>query len=122
MKRTMIMTLVAAGFAIPAIAVAGGQDKSASATEKSATYSTQSEAFKKADKDVDGFISMEEANGTAHSASFASLDTNGDGKLSQREFAYTKEAVGSKDQLTAQPSVTAGGMTPSTPTDASVRK
>jgi coenzyme F420-reducing hydrogenase alpha subunit len=122
MKRTMIMTLVAAGFAIPAIAVAGGQDKSASANEKSATYSTQSEAFKTADKNADGFISMEEANGTAHSANFASLDTNGDGKLSQREFAYTKEALSPKDQLAGKPGATADGITTSAPTDASVRK
>ena len=134
MKRTMIMTVVAAAFAFPIVATAGGKDKSASANGNSANYphATQAEAFKSMDKNADGFISMEEANGTAHSANFASLDTNGDGKLSQKEVAYTKNLGGSTDlssststttdQPAAQPGARADGVTTSTPNNARISK
>ena len=121
MKRTLIMTLVAATFALPVVAIAGGnKDKSASAGETSATYSAQSEAFKSADKNADGFLTTEELAGTAHAANFGSLDLNGDGKLSQREYAHTKQAASSKDQLAIQPTAKPDGMTATKPTDASV--
>ena len=130
MKRTLIMTLIAAAFTLPGIATAGAKDKPASAAEASTinpsgsspTQSSRSEAFKTADANGDGFLSMTEAKGTAHSASFASLDTNGDGKLSPQEFAHTKEPVSAKDQLAAPPSITTAPSTQSTPTDAAVRK
>ena len=131
MKRTMIM-LVAAAFALPVVAIAGGKDKSASANGTSTTHASQAEAFKSLDKNADGFISMEEANGTPHSATFASLDTNGDGKLSQKELAYTKGLDSSKegsaststtsDQPATQPGARAEGVTTSTPNNARISK
>jgi hypothetical protein len=145
MKRTLIMTLVASAFALPVVAIAGGQDKSASAngTSVSSTkdtssgmtgmkdaspgYSVHSEAFKTADTNGDGFISMEEAKGTPHAAHFTTLDSNLDGKLSQAEFAHAKHSMSSmgsmssKDQLSAQPATTAAPTTSAT-SDMGARK
>lgn len=121
MKRNLIMTLVAATFALPVVAIAGGnKDKTATTADKSATYSAQSEAFKSADKNADGFLTTAELAGTAHAANFGSLDTNGDGKLSQREYAHAKS--NSAAEVATQPSVKADGMTTSAPTDASVAR
>ena len=128
MKRTMIMTLAAAGFALPVVATAGSMDKS--------THATQAEAFKSLDTNGDGFISMEEANGTPHAAKFATLDKNGDGKLSHKELAYTKGLGSAKDLSTStspststssdqpatQPGARAEGVTTSTPTESRISK
>ena len=99
--KPLIAALVAAAFAFPIAANAGGADKHA--TDKTASASANGSndggaaaMFKSMDKDGDGFISKEEAAGTPHAADFASLDKNGDGKLSADEHFNAKEHVAAR--------------------------
>ena len=62
------------------------------------------EEFRQLDKDKDGFLSREEAKGTAYEQRFDRLDQDSDGKLSQKEA--TVPAVGSAQssaERTAEP-------------------
>ena len=123
MKRTSIIaTLIAGVFALPLVATAAGTDKAASASTNqsssansaSSSYgaTARSEAFKTADTNSDGFISMEEAKGTLHATNFSTLDKNSDGKLSQDEHAWAKDHAGMQSGSNAL------GTTPSTTADA----
>jgi hypothetical protein len=98
--KPLFAALVAAAFAFPLAASAGGTDKPAGAkTASTANGSNDGGAeamFKSLDKNGDGFISKEEAAGTPHAADFATLDKNGDGKLSRDEHASAKEHAAAK--------------------------
>src|SRR2546428_8906294 len=99
--------LIAALFALPVAAYAGGDKASstssgsgaaASATGGTASASASSDAeqmFKDLDKNKDGFISREEAKGSPHEKDFDKLDKNGDGKLSREEHAAAHTAKAS---------------------------
>ena len=74
---------------------------------------TGAEAFQELDKNKDGFLSKEEAKGSAYEKDFDKLDRDGDGKLSREEA--TVPAVGpaqSSSERTAEPQPSP----PSTPT------
>ena len=87
--------LIAAAFALPVAAYAGG-DKASSGSTASASASTDAtEMFKALDKNNDGFISREEAKGSPHEKDFDKLDKNGDGKLSREEHAAAHSAKAS---------------------------
>jgi hypothetical protein len=89
--KTLIAAAVAAAFALPFSASAGG-DKAASGATKS---DGGAEAmFKALDKNNDGFMSKEEAKGTPHDKDFSKLDKNNDGKLSRQEHAAAPEHSG----------------------------
>ena len=97
--KPLFAALVAAAFAFPLAANAGGADKHK--TTASANGSNDGGAaamFKSMDKNGDGFISKEEATGTPHAADFASLDKNSDGKLSADEHANAKEHVAAREK------------------------
>jgi hypothetical protein len=96
--KPLFAALVAAAFAFPLAANAGGADKHKTTTA-SANGSNDGGAaamFTSMDKNADGFISKEEATGTPHAADFASLDKNADGKLSADEHANAKEHVAAR--------------------------
>ena len=127
--KTMIAAVVAAAFAIPLTATAGGTDKPAAAKSAStqtapANGSNDGGAegmFVTMDKNGDGFISKEEAMGTPHGADFASLDKNGDGKLSRDEHANAKEHVAARAKAaptvsSATPATTTGTTAPASTT------
>ena len=87
MKR--IITTIAA-LAISAAFVTAEEKKPAAAAEK--PKADPEAAFKKLDKDGDGFISKAEFTAGAKDAAkaeaaFAKKDKDGDGKLSKEEFA-----------------------------------
>ena len=93
-RKPLIAAVIAAAFAFPLAANAGGTDKHAGAKQASANGANDGGAaamFKSMDKNGDGFISKEEAKGSPHEAQFASLDKNRDGKLSQAEHASAPE-------------------------------
>ena len=94
-RNTLFAALVAAAFAFPLAANAGGKDKHASSAN-GANDGGASAMFKSLDKNADGFISKDEAAGTPHAADFTSLDKNGDGKLSQDEHYNAKEHVAAR--------------------------
>jgi hypothetical protein len=102
--KPLFAALVAAAFAFPLAANAGGADKhAADKPAKSASASGSNDGgaeamFKSMDKNGDGFISKEEAAGTPHAADFASLDKNGDGKLSREEHSNAKEHVAAREK------------------------
>lgn len=119
-RNPLIAALVAAAFAFPLTAAAGGAGKHAHST--SASNDGGAEAmFKSLDKNNDGFISREEAKGSAHEADFAKLDKNSDGKLSRSEHANADAhlAAKSKDKAAsagdAQPATTASAGDTSAP-------
>ena len=90
-------TPIAAAFALPLAATAGGTDKQKTANKQTTANDGGAQAmFTAMDKNADGFISKEEAANTPHSADFAKLDTNGDGKLSAEEHANAKEHVAAR--------------------------
>ena len=105
-SKLLFAALAAASLAFPLASGANtGKDKStqATSTPPAQTASTNggndggAEAmFKSMDKNNDGFISKEEAKGSAHEADFAKLDTNGDGKLSRAEHANAAEHLAAK--------------------------
>ena len=57
--------------------------------------------FKAMDKDEDGSISKQEAEGTPHGKDFATLDKDSDGKLSREEHAAAPEHAGAATGGTA---------------------
>ena len=94
--KPLTAALIAAAFAFPLVANAGGAgkhtgDKQASAQSSSANGGTAS--FASLDKNGDGFISRDEAAGSPHAADFVSLDKNSDGRLSKAEHAAASKAV-----------------------------
>ena len=122
--KPLFAALVAAAFAFPLAANAGGGthkhtgDKTASAAPANGANDGGAAAmFKSMDKNGDGFISKEEAMGTPHAADFASLDKNSDGKLSAEEHANAKEHVaarakeGSTGKSASSSSTASGGKT-----------
>jgi EF hand len=91
-RRSLIALSVAAAFALPLTAQAGGdKEKSAAAGASGAE-----KMFQSMDKNKDGFVTREEAKGTPHAKDFASLDKNRDGKLSPQEHAAAPEHAGDK--------------------------
>ena len=98
-RTTLFAALVAAAFAFPLAANAGGKDKQASANGANGSNDGGAAAmFKSMDKNADGYISKDEAAGTPHAADFASLDKNGDGKLSKDEHYNAKEHVAARNK------------------------
>src|SRR2546425_2790166 len=100
---------MAAVFALPVAAYAGGDKASStsaggSSAAASSSGSGQASAgassdaekmFKDLDKNKDDFISREEAKGSPHEKDFDKLDKNGDGKLSREEHAAAHTAKAS---------------------------
>jgi hypothetical protein len=119
MKLKTLALAVALAFPLATMAAddkakSGSTDKSMTTPSKSATTSTDKKAasgataakkedggaeamFKAMDKNKDGSISKDEAQGTPHSKDFATLDKNRDGKLSRQEHASAPEHAGKKD-------------------------
>lgn len=89
--RTLISLSIAAAFALPLSAQAGGDKASQGASASGAEA-----MFKALDKNKDGFISRDEAQGTPHAKDFAKLDKNNDGKLSRAEHAAAPEHASDK--------------------------
>jgi Ca2+-binding EF-hand superfamily protein len=88
--------LIAAVFALPVAAYAGGDKASSTSSTASASASSDGSAmFKDLDKNNDGFISREEAKGSPHEKAFDQLDKNRDGKLSREEHAAAHKAQAS---------------------------
>jgi hypothetical protein len=94
-RKTLFAALVAAAFAVPLAANAGGTGKHTASTN-GANDGGAAAMFKSMDKNGDGFISKDEAKGTPHDGDFASLDKDGDGKLSAEEHANAKEHVAAR--------------------------
>ena len=92
MKRNLIAVSIAAAFALPFAAHAGGDKASQGAS--SAGGSGAEKMFQALDKDKDGSITKAEAKGTPHDKDFATLDKNSDGKLSREEHAAAPEHAG----------------------------
>ena len=94
-RNTLFAALVAAAFAFPLAANAGGKDKHASSAN-GANDGGASAMFKSLDKNKDGYISKDEAKGSPHDKDFAKLDKNSDNKLSRDEHAAAPEHAGEK--------------------------
>ena len=107
-RKTLFAALVAAAFAFPLAANAGGTQKDKSASANGGNDGGAAAMFKSMDKNGDGFISKDEAKGTPHAADFASLDKNGDGKLSAEEHANAKEHVAARGKANTSGSTTGG--------------
>ncbi len=111
-SKPLIAAFLAAAFAFPLAAHAGGGDKQAGAKMASAANGASdggAEAmFTSMDKNSDGFISKDEAAGTPHAGDFASLDKDSDGKLSRDEHADAKEHVAARGNAGSTGSSTAG--------------
>jgi Ca2+-binding EF-hand superfamily protein len=90
-RRTLISLSIAAAFALPLTAQAGGDKAS-----QGASASGAEQMFKSLDKNKDGNITREEAKGTPHDQDFAKLDKNNDGKLSRAEHAAAPEHANDK--------------------------
>jgi Ca2+-binding EF-hand superfamily protein len=90
-RRTLISLSIAAAFALPLTAQAGGDKAS-----QGASASGAEQMFKALDKNKDGNITREEAKGTPHDQDFAKLDKNNDGKLSRAEHAAAPEHANDK--------------------------
>lgn len=97
-RKTLIAASVAAAFAWPFSAVAGGDNKASSggSAASGASASGAEKMFQALDKDRDGSITKAEAKGTPHDKDFATLDKNSDGKLSRAEHAAAPEHAGEK--------------------------
>jgi hypothetical protein len=91
-RRHLIALSVAAAFALPLTAQAGGDKASQGATGNTGA----DKMFQALDKNKDGFVSREEAKGTPHDKDFTSLDKNQDGKLTPQEHAAAPEHAGDK--------------------------
>ena len=96
-RNTLLAALVAAAFAFPLAANAGGKDKQATSAN-GGNDGGAAAMFKSMDKNGDGFISKDEAKGSPHDADFASLDKDGDGKLSPEEHYNAKEHVAARNK------------------------
>jgi hypothetical protein len=118
MKIRWLVVAVAAAFALPAYGAgdkaksdasatpsasqgASGSSGASGASGSAASGATKSNGgaeamFKSLDKNNDGFITKEEAQGTPHDKDFATLDKNSDGKLSPEEHAAAPEHAGDK--------------------------
>lgn len=97
--KQVFAALVAAAFAFPLAATAGGADKHKTTSAQAANGANDGGAeamFQSLDKNGDGTITKAEAAGTPHAADFASLDKDGDGKLSRDEHANAKEHVAAR--------------------------
>jgi hypothetical protein len=98
--RTFIACAIAAAFAIPLAAHAGGDKQSGASsggTAASGAGASGAEAmFKSLDKNKDGNLSRDEVKGTPHDNDFAALDKNNDGKLTRQEHAAAPEHAGDK--------------------------
>jgi hypothetical protein len=89
-RKTLIAAAIAAAFAFPLTATAANDKATTGAKSASANSANEGSAagmFTSLDKNGDGFISKDEAMGSAHHANFDKLDKNGDGKLSKAEHA-----------------------------------
>src|SRR5688500_2192408 len=93
--KTLFAALLAAAFAFPLAANAGGA-KHKQASANGGNDGGAEAMFVSMDKNGDGFISKDEAKGSPHAAEFASLDKNGDGKLSRDEHANAKDHVAAR--------------------------
>ena len=132
--KYLFTTLVATAFAFPLSASANtgktSSDKSASAPPAQTASANPSNdggaeaMFKSMDKNGDGFISKEEAKGSAHEAEFAKLDKNGDGKLSRDEHAAAPEHVAARNKpaKTSSAEDTSGAKTASAADTAGTKK
>ena len=96
--KTLIAASVAAAFAWPVSALAGGDNKASSggSAASGASASGAEKMFQAMDKDGDGSVTKAEAQGTPHHEDFASLDKDSDGKLSREEHAAAPEHAGEK--------------------------
>ena len=122
--KPLFAALIAAAFAFPIAAHAGGADKHKTTSAQAASTNGANDGgaaamFTAMDKNGDGFISKEEATGTPHAADFASLDKNADGKLSADEHANAKEHVAARAKAGSTASTASTANTASTASTAS---
>ena len=116
--KPLFAALIAAAFAFPIAAHAGGADKHTSAQSGNGANDGGAAAmFKAMDKNGDGILSKDEAAGTPHAADFASLDKNGDGKLSREEHANAKEHVAAREKARTTASTASTATTASAPSE-----
>ena len=89
MVKALIAVAIGAAFALPVYAQGSSSSSSSSGGGGTSASSSSDPApmFKQLDKNQDGFISREEAQGSPHEQAFSELDKNGDGKLSAEEHA-----------------------------------
>ena len=119
--KPLFAALVAAAFAFPIAAHAGGADKQKTTSTQAASTNGANDGgaeamFTAMDKNGDGILSKEEAAGTPHAADFASLDKNGDGKLSREEHANAKEHVAARAKAGSTASTASNSATSSADT------
>ena len=109
--KTLIAASVAAAFAWPVSALAGGDNKAwtGAPAASGASAAGGEKMFQALDKDKDGSITKAEAAGTPHHEDFARLDKDGDGKLSREEHAAAPEHAGEKSGAGATSSGTSSG-------------
>jgi hypothetical protein len=109
----LFAALLAAAFAFPLAANAGGGDKTSKQASANGSTDGGAEAmFKALDKDGDGNITKAEALGTPHHADFDKLDKNADGKLTREEHAAAPEHA----SATSAAGSTASGSSATSPT------
>ncbi len=65
--------------------------------------------FRSLDKNNDGYISRDEARGTAHERDFDALDRNRDGRLSREEHAAAPQHRGTGPRAAGETPLSAGG-------------
>src|SRR5688500_5725586 len=95
--KPLFAALLAAAFALPLAANAGGGDKTSKQASANGSNDGGAEAmFKSLDKDGDGIITKAEALGAPHHADSDKLDKNADGKLSREEHAAAPEHAKAK--------------------------
>lgn len=104
-SKTLMAVAVAAAFAFPLAASAGGDKKADQGASQPSAAATQGKAdggaeamFASLDKNKDGFLSKDEVKGTPHDKDFSTLDKNHDGKLSREEHAAAPEHAGKASQ------------------------
>lgn len=91
-RNTLIALSLGVAFALPLSAFAGGDKAASGATKESGAEAM----FTSLDKNKDGFVSKDEAQGTPHAKDFDKLDKNHDGKLSRAEHAAAPEHANDK--------------------------
>ena len=86
--KTLIAAAISTAFAASAFAA---DDKASSGSSAARENVGAEKMFQALDKDRDGYLTREEAQGTPHAKDFDTLDKNHDGKLSREEHAAAPE-------------------------------
>jgi EF hand domain-containing protein len=87
----LIVAAIAAAFAASCAHTNRDRTASTSSTAVARSDGGAEAMFRGLDRNNDGFISRDEAQGTPHARDFDALDTNRDGRLSRAEHAAAPE-------------------------------